>query len=228
METPATGTSTLFAASFTSSSNVATAGVCLEDKTFPKSNSLLTGIDQTLADPDVFAGKIKAAVDTRLDPDFVVVAGWKPSSPVAIFRSAGAGRAVCRGRGRRHLHSLHPSLPDQVLAFRACVGRPCASRDRADHLLWHSDERVPRARLSLVLWANHLLRSSLSAMQRTAAVLHGDESAQAVEEAIAPVAEVFRLQGVDELEEARHRYTPGSGPAGRSFSRPPAAGRWPS
>jgi phosphoenolpyruvate phosphomutase len=39
------------------------AGVCIEDKVFPKSNSFLRSDRQPLADLDEFAGKIKAAKD---------------------------------------------------------------------------------------------------------------------------------------------------------------------
>ena len=43
------------------------AGVCLEDKLFPKTNSLLEGGRQELVDPREFAGKIRAAKDTQYD-----------------------------------------------------------------------------------------------------------------------------------------------------------------
>src|SRR4026208_1281928 len=49
------------------------AGVCIEDKLFPKTNSFI-GEAQPLADMDEFCGKIKAAKDTQKDDDFVVVA----------------------------------------------------------------------------------------------------------------------------------------------------------
>src|SRR5688500_18813919 len=50
------------------------AGVCLEDKLFPKTNSFIDGERQALAEVDEFCGKLHAAKDTQLDPDFVVVA----------------------------------------------------------------------------------------------------------------------------------------------------------
>ena len=50
------------------------AGVCIEDKEFPKTNSFGASDRQVLATIDEFCGKIKAAKDCQLDPDFVVVA----------------------------------------------------------------------------------------------------------------------------------------------------------
>ncbi|XP_047116735.1 phosphoenolpyruvate phosphomutase-like isoform X2 [Schistocerca piceifrons] len=50
------------------------AGCCIEDKCFPKTNSLLDGRQQPLADVEEFALKIKACKDHQKDPDFCVVA----------------------------------------------------------------------------------------------------------------------------------------------------------
>lgn len=50
------------------------AGVCIEDKIFPKTNSFLRGEAQPLADIDEFCGKIKAGQDAKRDDDFVIVA----------------------------------------------------------------------------------------------------------------------------------------------------------
>jgi phosphoenolpyruvate phosphomutase len=61
---------------------------------------------------------------------------------------------------------------------------------------------------SLVIWANHLMRSCITAMQRTAQQVLEEESLTGVEDRIAPIAEVFRLQGATELAEAERRYLP--------------------
>ena len=49
------------------------AGVCIEDKQFPKTNSFIEGEKQGLADLDEFCGKITAGKDSRQDPDFCIV-----------------------------------------------------------------------------------------------------------------------------------------------------------
>ena len=49
------------------------AGVCIEDKLFPKTNSFV-GERQPLADIEEFAGRIKAGKDSQSDDDFVIVA----------------------------------------------------------------------------------------------------------------------------------------------------------
>src|ERR1700712_1390522 len=49
------------------------AGVCIEDKLFPKTNSFI-GEAQPLADMEEFCGRIRAGKDAQLDDDFVLVA----------------------------------------------------------------------------------------------------------------------------------------------------------
>src|SRR5690554_5050645 len=50
------------------------AAVCLEDKLFPKTNSIVDVEQQPLASIEEFSGKIKAAKDTQEHADFCVVA----------------------------------------------------------------------------------------------------------------------------------------------------------
>src|SRR6202161_928985 len=76
------------------------AGVCIEDKQFPKTNSFLNGERQPLADIEEFAGKIAAGKDTQSDPNFSVVArvealiaGWGMDEALRraeAYRLAGA------------------------------------------------------------------------------------------------------------------------------------------
>ena len=62
--------------------------------------------------------------------------------------------------------------------------------------------------VSLVIWANHLIRSSIAAMQKTAKQIHDERSISAVDKELPPVAEIFRLQNASELKEAEARYLP--------------------
>jgi phosphoenolpyruvate phosphomutase len=60
----------------------------------------------------------------------------------------------------------------------------------------------------MVIWANHVLRASIAAMQVTAARIRAAESLIDVEPNVAPLHDVFRLQGDEELQEAEKRYLP--------------------
>jgi len=94
------------------------AGVCIEDKIFPKTNSFIDGEAQPLADIDEFCGKIKAGKDAQQDDDFCLVArvealiaGWSLSEALKraeAYRQAGADAIL--------IHSKK-STPDDIDAF---------------------------------------------------------------------------------------------------------------
>ena len=94
------------------------AGVCIEDKLFPKTNSFIQGERQPLADVDEFCGKIKAGKDSQGDADFCVVA--RVEALIAGFgldealRRASAYHAA--GADAVLIHSKR-SDPSEVLAF---------------------------------------------------------------------------------------------------------------
>jgi len=71
------------------------------------------------------------------------------------------------------------------------------------------------AGFSIAIWANHLLRAAIPAMQQCAATLAREQTLQSVEDQVAPVKEIFRLQGASELQEAEDRYLPRQGKESR-------------
>ena len=189
------------------------AALCIEDKLFPKTNSFLDGETQPLAEVEEFCGKIQAAKDVA-DDDFAVVARVE-----ALIAGWGLAEALRRaeayvdaGADAILIHSAR-STADEVLAFKSEWGA------RAPVVIVPTKyARTPtrifeEAGFSLAIWANQLLRSSLQAMQRTAREIQRERSAAAVESEIAPLAEVFRIQGADELREAETRFLPRAGKA---------------
>ena len=59
-----------------------------------------------------------------------------------------------------------------------------------------------------MIWANHNLRASITAMQNISKQIQKEESLIQVEESIASVNEIFRLQNVEELQIAEKKYLP--------------------
>ena len=188
---------------------VGVAGVTIEDKLFPKTNSFLRSERQPLADVEEFCGKIKAGKDSQTDPDFVLVArvealiaGWGLTEALRraeAYHAAGADAIL--------IHSKESS-PAEIFAFLDAWG------NRAPVVLvptkyWRTPTEEFRARrVSAVIWANHVLRASIAAMQATAARLREDNALLNVEPHVAPLHEVFRLQGDEELQAAESRYLP--------------------
>jgi len=185
------------------------AAVCIEDKIFPKTNSFLHGEAQDLADVAEFCGKIRAAKDTQLDPDFCVVArtesfitGWGLNEALDrahAYQEAGADAVL--------VHSKK-SKPDEIVAFMERWNNACPVVIVPTMYYTTPVEVFESCGVRLVIWANHLMRASVTAMQATAAQIRSTNSLVAVEGKIAPVKELFRLQQADELDAAELMYLP--------------------
>jgi phosphoenolpyruvate phosphomutase len=183
------------------------AGVCIEDKLFPKTNSFIRGEAQPLADIEEFAGKIKAGKDSQTDDDFCIVArvealiaGWGMKEALKranAYYEAGADALL--------IHSKI-SKPDEILTFMREWGNRCPVVIVPTKYYSTPTQIFRDAGVSVVIWANHLMRSALTAMQKTAAEIYTSQSLITVEDKVAPLSEVFRLQNDDELQEAEKMY----------------------
>ena len=187
------------------------AGVCIEDKLFPKTNSFI-GENQPLADVDEFCGRIKAGKDNQSDDDFQIVARVE-----ALIAGWGLDEAL------RRAEAYHRAGADAILIH--------SKKETADEITGFCDSwggrapvvivptmyhRTPTqafrdAGVSMVIWANHNMRAAVSAMRRVSEAIRQSESLTAVEEEIAPVREVFALTGQAELAQAEARYLAAAG-----------------
>ena len=187
------------------------AGVCLEDKCFPKQNSFIRGSRQPLASVEEFVGKIKAAKDAPADSDFCVVArvealiaGWGHDEALLranAYADAGADAIL--------IHSAR-SEPGEILAFQREFQSRIPVIIVPTKYYTTPTEVFREAGVSMAIWANHMMRAALQSMQKLAARIHAEENLLSAEAQVAPMSEVFRLQGESELEEAEKRYLPGS------------------
>lgn len=184
------------------------AGICIEDKLFPKTNSFI-GENQPLADMEEFCGKIKAAKDSQTDPDFSVVArvealisGWGMDEALrraVAYREAGADAILIHSKLR---------VPDEVLTFRKEFGERAPVVIVPTKYYQTPTDAFRQAGISLVIWANHNLRAAISAMRETSRRILREESLAAIEPNVATLEEVFRLTGDQELADAEKRYLP--------------------
>ncbi len=183
------------------------AGVCIEDKQFPKTNSFIGSERQPLADIDEFCGKIKAGKNSQNDEHFSVVArvealiaGWGMDEALRraeAYRLAGADAIL--------IHSKL-SRPDEILTFaREWAGRGPLVIVPTKYYSTPT-EVFRKAGIGVVIWANHLIRAAASAMQSVAREIHDTETLVNVEDRIAPVDEIFRLQDADEYSAAEQLY----------------------
>lgn len=185
------------------------AAVCIEDKIYPKTNSFIDGDKQQLADIDEFCSRIKAGKDAQADDDFAIITRVE-----AFIAGWGLAEALRRAEAYHAAGSdgilIHSALarPNEVLAFKK------EWADRSPVVIvptkyYATPTDVFReAGFSIAIWANHLLRSAITAMQETARTIATEQNLRSVEDRVAPLKELFRLQGASELQEAEDRYLP--------------------
>ena len=185
------------------------AAVCIEDKLYPKTNSFIDGNKQELANIDEFCSRIKAGKDAQKDDEFSIITRVE-----AFIAGWGLGEAVKRAEAYHEagsdgilIHSAK-SEPSEIIAFKNEWG------DRLPVIIvptkYYSTptEIFSQVGISMAIWANHMIRSSIESMQQTATSIIQKKSVVALEDKIASVSEIFRLQGVSELLEAEEMYLP--------------------
>jgi phosphoenolpyruvate phosphomutase len=188
------------------------AGVCIEDKQFPKTNSFLNGERQPLADIEEFVGKIAAGKDTQRDDNFSIVArvealiaGWGMDEALRraeAYRLAGADAIL--------IHSKL-SKPDEIVTFAKEWARRSPLVIVPTRYYSTPTEVFRQAGISTVIWANHLVRAAASAMQSVAKEIFESQTLVNVEDHIVSVNEIFRLQDADEYSAAERIYLSNSG-----------------
>ena len=186
------------------------AGACIEDKLFPKSNSLLGNTaSKPLAPIDEFASKIRAMKDTQRDADFQVVArveafiaGWGLEEAMKrseAYMAAGADAIL-----------MHSKLGDhsEIEAFlKEWNNRHPVIIVPTKYYNTPTDT-FRKWGVSTVIWANHNMRACIAAMQETTRQIYQDQSLMGVEKRVASVKEVFRITQQPELEAAEKKYLP--------------------
>lgn len=198
------------------------AGVCIEDKLFPKTNSFIKGETQPLANIEEFCNKIRAMKDTQIDEDFIVI-----SRVEALIAGRGLKEALNRAEAYRKagsdailIHSKKSNF-NEIEAFMEEWGGRLPVVIVPTKYYTVPTEKFRSAGIGVVIWANHNLRASISAMQKTSKQIYEEKSLINIENQVAPLENVFQLQGVDELLDAEKKYLPMKQPEAKETGTPP-------
>ncbi len=182
--------------------------VVIEDKAFPKRNSLDPSARQTLSDPKEFAQKIRKGKEACVSDDFLIVARLE-----SLITGLGLEDAL--KRAERYVEAdvdgimIHSKKerPDDILAFAHAYEDLCQHVSRRPFLVCVpttynliSDRELAEHGFNVIIHANHLLRSAHRAMDRVArTILTYDRSFEA-EPFCSPVADLFALVGFDRVK----------------------------
>lgn len=187
---------------------IGVAGVCIEDKIFPKKNSFIKGEKQNLTSIEEFCGKIRAGKDVIQDKDFVIVARTE-----AFIVGLGVSEAIKRakkyveaGADAILVHSKREDSKD-IDAFMKEWG------DAAPIIIVPTMYyQVPTSHftdigISTVIWANQNIRAATSAMEKISKTIYESYSISEAENEIVPVKEIFRLQDIEKYEVLEQRFS---------------------
>ncbi|WP_045383245.1 phosphoenolpyruvate mutase [Bacillus spizizenii] len=186
------------------------AGICIEDKQFPKLNSFVKG-SQKLADIDEFSNKIRAAKDVQKNPDFIVIARIE-----ALIAGQGMDEALNRGYAYEaagadailiHSKENQPNeIKEFVKQFTGAVPIVIVPTTYP-HITVKEMELLG---INMVIYANHGLRSSIKAMQETFSQILLDGNTVGVEDNIVSMKTVFELQGMYDMRKQEDMYNSGT------------------
>lgn len=188
--------------------------VIIEDKIFPKRNSLDSSSKQTLENPEKFAQKIKRAKETRLNKNFMIIArieslisgvGLKDALHRAeIYINAGVDGIMIHSKKNK---------PDDILAFAKKYENLCDRLNCRPHLVsvpttynLITDKELAENGFNIIIHANHLLRSSHKAMKKTAeTILLNDRNFEA-DPLCSPISEIFKEVGLERIKLQDEKY----------------------
>jgi len=178
------------------------AGISIEDKMFPKQNSLLKNGNQDLLPEKDFVGKILTAVDTKEDPDFLIIARIEAliagkEMKEAIRRAKAYEKA---GADALVIHSKQKT-PDEVFEFADTWGGSLpliaipTTYDTVtiDELISHQ--------FKFAIYANQTLRVAHASISRLLKQMVDAKSMSEVNDQLSSMEDIFKLQKMYELEE---------------------------
>ncbi|KAK5048087.1 hypothetical protein LTR84_006277 [Exophiala bonariae] len=183
------------------------AAIVIEDKTFPKDSSLRVDGRQSLVSIPEFQGKITAAKNLG---SMLVFARTE-----ALI--AGLGQAEALKRGLAYVEAgadailIHSKqkTPDEILEF--CRAWPnkvplIIVPTSYPQLSFEEISTLTQGKVRLVICGNHSIRTITTALRRTFKQILQEGGIAGVESEIAPVRDVFNLQGDAGMKELEDKY----------------------
>ena len=175
--------------------NAGIASICMEDKVFPKQNSLLENGQNDLISEKEFVAKIIAAKEVKQDKDFMIIARVE-----ALISGAGMNEALKRATAYENagadailIHSKKKA-PEEVFEFAESwkgnlpiVAIPTTYNTvTLDELISH--------KIKMVIYANQTLRAAHASMSKILKQMINSNSLSEIKEEMSSMEDIFHLQ----------------------------------
>ena len=147
--------------------------ICIEDKIFPKQNSLLKGGKQKLISEKEFVAKILAAKDAKINDNFMIIARTE-----ALIAEVGMDEAIQRADAYENagadailIHSKKET-PDEIIEFSELWKGNIPLVVVPTTYPTVSVEELIKNKFKMVIYANQSLRASYLAMNKAVSYTH--------------------------------------------------------
>ena len=181
--------------------NAGISSICIEDKMFPKQNSILENGSNDLISQREFVAKILAAKEARIDKDFLIIARVE-----ALISGAGMDEALTRATAYENagadailIHSKQKT-PDEIFEFTELwkgttplvVVPTTYDTVKISELVSHN--------IKMVIYANQTLRTAHMAMKELLQKMIKAESISEFDEEMSTMQQIFELQEMYNLK----------------------------
>ena len=177
------------------------AGICIEDKTFPKENSLLKNGNNILIAEKEFVAKIIAAREAKKDKDFLIIARTE-----ALIAEQGFEEAKKRAKAYEKagadailIHSKKNS-PEEVFEFADSWGGSVPLAVVPTTYPNVGLEELIDHKIKIVIYANQTLRASYTSMKSILQIIKNDELKNNNDK-ISSMEDIFQLQHSYKIKE---------------------------
>ena len=175
--------------------------ICIEDKTFPKQNSLLENGKNDLLSEKEFVAKILSAKQARNDKDFLIIARVE-----ALISGAGMNEALKRATAYENagadailIHSKQKT-PDEIFEFAdswkgsvpIVVVPTTYDSVKISELSLHN--------VKMIIFANQTLRASHLAMTKLLREMVDTEHISTIEQEMSTMQDIFNLQEMYDIK----------------------------
>lgn len=179
------------------------AAVHIEDQVMPKRCGHLMG--KQLVPVEEMEAKIRAAVDARTDPDFVLIArsdavaveGFEPAlERVARYKEAGADVLFVEAPSAEQLPKIAPRLKAPLLYNMATSGKT-PFLERAE---------IERLGFKIIIYPNWIMLAAIRAASEVLATLKQTGTIASLAKDVPSFKEFFDLLGMPEVQDLEARY----------------------
>ena len=174
--------------------------ICIEDKIFPKQNSLLKGGKQKLISEKEFVAKILAAKDAKINKNFMIIARTE-----ALIAEVGMDEAIQRADAYENagadaiLIQSKKETPNEIIEFSELWKGNIPLVVVPTTYPTVSVEELIKNKFKMVIYANQSLRASYLAMNKVLKEIKNSERISEIKQEMTSMEKIFELQEMYEI-----------------------------